>query len=38
MKEQKNICKWHNKPLCEVTEYEQEQCTEKGMDCNYCCF
>ena len=29
-------CRWHDKPLREVSENEQEQCYENGMDCTCC--
>ena len=32
------FCKWHNKPLKEVEEHKQEQCSEAGMNCATCEF
>lgn len=29
-------CRWHEKPLREVAEHEQEQCYKNGMYCDGC--
>ena len=31
-----NFCRWHNKPLKEVAEWQQEQCNEVGRSCSEC--
>ena len=31
-------CLWHDKELVNVTEWQQEQCSEEGMKCENCQF
>lgn len=31
-----NFCRWHNKPLREVAEWQQEQCNAAGKSCSDC--
>lgn len=31
-----NFCRWHNKPLREVAEWQQDQCKEAGKTCSEC--
>ena len=30
------FCRWHDKPLRDVTEVQQEQCEENGQQCDGC--
>ena len=30
------FCRWHNKPLREVCEWQQEQCKAAGQSCDKC--
>ena len=29
-------CRWYEKPMRELAEHEQEQCTENGQQCDKC--
>lgn len=31
-----NYCRWHDKPLREVAEWQQDQCKEAGRTCDKC--
>ncbi len=33
---QRAYCRWYDKKLEDVAEYEQEQCRENGQDCTDC--
>lgn len=30
------FCRWYEKPLRDVTEWQQEQCEENGQQCHGC--
>ena len=40
LKERKRMkegfCRWHDKPLREVAEWQQDQCKEAGKSCDKC--